>query len=160
MHIILQVCLPCCLSVFVKLGCHIVEWWTIDSGPLKQDNSFCDEQLQICKNGHLSLVLIYLAQKCQAQNNHKYIATLTMVFNAFQIVLNIKVLTLTMLLNINSLNNLTVLLLPVPLGGAPTNVLQTHPELSTAYLIKMRSDPSDFRCCKFSPEYIYIYTLS
>lgn len=80
-----------------------------------------------------------------------------MVFNAFQIVLNINVLTLKMLLNINFLNNLTVLLLPVPLGGAPTNVLQTHPELSTAYLIKIRSDPSDFRCCKFSPEYIYIH---
>lgn len=64
-----------------------------------------------------------------------------------------------MLLNINSLNNLTVLLLPVPLGGATTNVLQTHPELSTAYLIKMRSDPSDFRCCKFSTEYIYVYVI-
>lgn len=51
-----------------------------------------------------------------------------MVFNAFQVVLYIKVLTLTMLLNINSLNNLTVLLLPVPLGGAPTNVLETHPK--------------------------------
>lgn len=78
-----------------------------------------------------------------------------MVFNAFRIVLYIKVLTLTMLLNVYSLNNLTVLLLPVPLGGAPTNVPQTHPELSAAYLIKMRSDPSDFRCCKFSP-YVYV----
>lgn len=82
-----------------------------------------------------------------------------MVFNAFQIVLNIKVLTLTMLLNINSLNNLTIFLLHVPLGGAPTNVLQTHPQLSTAYLIKMRSDPSDFSCCKFAPEYIYVYVI-
>lgn len=70
--------------------------------------------------------------------------------------LNINFLTFTMLFNINSSNSLIILLLPVPLGGAPTNILQTHPELSTAYLIKTRSDQSDFRYGKFSPVYIYI----